>query len=305
MHSLPSLFAARRLAGPALVLVLVAACGTTAPASPTAPVSQTPVSPTPGTASPSPSAGATYWLRMTTTQAIPPIDLFGVGPAAIIDGNGRFVVPGVVPAIFPGPLVIPLFARQVSEEGRAKILGWAKDLGLLAGPTDFTAGGGLPGGVLGHIELTVDGHLVTLTGFPDIAAPNPDPGSPQAFAELWRRISSLPDTLRGEVGPEVPYAPAAYAILVGPAPKQQDGMAGAIVDWPLDGGFATFGASVANGTRRCGLVEGADAATLAPVVAKANQLTQWVQDPTTSATFGLTVRPIVAGENPCKEAFGG
>ena len=33
-------------------------------------------------------------------------------------------------------------------------------------------------------------------------------------------------------------------------------------------------------------------------------MTRWVQGPDTSATFGLIVRPIVAGEDPCREAFG-
>ena len=62
---------------------------------------------------------------------------------------------------------------------------------------------------------------------------------------------------------------------------------------------------MANGTYRCGIVAGADAATLRPALEAANQLTQWVQDETTSATFGLTVRPIIAGEDPCAETFGG
>jgi hypothetical protein len=61
---------------------------------------------------------------------------------------------------------------------------------------------------------------------------------------------------------------------------------------------------VLDGSFRCGLVEGAEAATLRPALEAANQLTPWVQDPETSATFGLTVRPIAAGENPCAEVFG-
>ncbi len=295
--------AVRRLAVPVVAVVLVAACGGGGAPSPTPPAA-TPVNPTPVIPSPSPIGGGTYWLRLTTWQAIPPVNLFAMGPTAVIDGDGRYLVEGAVPAIFPGPLVMPLFARQVSDKGRETIMGWTKDLGLLSGPTDFTGGGGLPGGVTGRIELTVDGSLVTLTGLPDVSEPNPDPGSPQAFGELWRRISSLPETLPGELGPESPYTPAAFAILVGPAPVPQGGLSGAIADWPLDTSLGTFGGPVANGTQRCGLVEEKDAAALAPALAQANQLTQWVQGPETSATFGLTVRPIVAGENPCAEVFG-
>ena len=62
---------------------------------------------------------------------------------------------------------------------------------------------------------------------------------------------------------------------------------------------------MAKGSQRCGIVSGADAEALRPALEEANQQTQWVQDPATSATFGITVRPIIAGEDPCAETFGG
>ncbi len=237
------------------------------------------MNPTPVIPVPSPAEGGTYWLRMTTFQAIPPVNLFAVPPTATITGDGLYLVQGAVPAIFPGPLVMPLFASQVSDAGRAQILAWADELGLLSGKTDFTGDGSLPGGITGQIELTVDGRLVALRGLPDAASPDPKPGSPEAFGELWRRIASLPQTLPGELGPEQPYTPTAYAILVGEPPAPQDGLPANIMDWPLDTPLATFGGPVANNSARCGLVEGEDAATLTPALAQANQLTKWIQDP--------------------------
>ncbi|HYO43795.1 MAG TPA: hypothetical protein VES19_11410 [Candidatus Limnocylindrales bacterium] len=306
MHRLPSTRSAvRGLVLPIVAVALVAACGGGAGSpSPSSTPQPPPVDPTPVIPTPSPIADGTYWLRMTTWQAIPPVNLFAFTPTAVIDASGQLILPGAVPAIFPGPLVGPLFARQVSEAGRETIMSWAKELGLLAGKTDFTGDGGLPGGMTGRIELTVGGERITLSGLPDLAAPDPEPGSPQAFAELWRRIASLSETLPGELGPEGPYTPAGYALLVGAAPEPQDGLSGGIADWPLEESLATFGGPVANGTYRCGIVDGEDAVTLGAALGQANQLTQWTQDPTTSATFGLTVRPIVAGENPCVEVFG-
>ncbi len=249
-------------------------------------------------------ASDTYWLRLVTFQAIPPINLFPRLDEAVITGDGTYVVPGAVPEIYPGPIVMPLFGRHVSTEGRATIMTWAKDLGLLTGKTDFTGGGGLPGGITGQIELTVDGSHVTLTGLPGAQAANPVPGSPEAFGEFWRRVASLPTTLGAELGPESPYVPPAYSILVGPAPVPETGMTAQIMDWPLDTPLATFGKPVANGTMRCGTVRGADADTLRPSLEQANQITQWVQGPTTNATFGLTPRPLVPGEDRCLEIFG-
>jgi hypothetical protein len=295
--------AVRRLALPIVAVALVAACGSGSPS--VAPPTASPVNPTPVISTPTqpPADAGSYWLRMTTWQAIPPLDLFGVTPTAVITADGDYLLPGAVPAIFPGPLVAPLFARQVSDAGRAQILAWADELGLLGGETDFTGGLLVPGGVTGRIELTVDGRLVTLTGLPE-AVVGADPGTPEAFGEFWWRIASLPETLAGELGPEGPYAPTGYALLVGPAPAPHDGLSGAIADWPLEAALGSFGEPVANGTARCGLVEGEDAAALRPALEAANQLTQWTQDPETSATFGVTVRPIVAGENPCAEVFG-
>jgi len=286
----------------ALAALLVAGCAGATPS--TAPTPSA-APPTPVIPVESPSAGAVgdaYWLRLTTSQAIPPLDRFTVGPTAIITGDGQYLLPGAVPAIYPGPLVYPYFASAVSDAGRDQVLAWADELGLLSGQVDFTGNGALPGGVMGTVELTVDGSRVTLQGIPD-STEGGDPGSPAAFAEFWRRVSSLPQTLPGELGPEQPWTPDGYAILVGPPPAPEPGLGGDIADWPLDVPLGEFGTEVADGYR-CGVVTGDDAATFAPALGAANQLTQWTQDPTTSATFGLTVRSVAIDEDPCAEVFG-
>jgi len=290
-----------------LLAVLIAGCGAAAPSSSPAAATPTPPPPTPVVPLPSSVApvGLGYWLRMTTSQAIPPIQRFSVAPTSLITADGRYLVPGAIPMIYPGPLVTPLFARQLSDAGREQIVGWAKELGLLDGNTDFTGAGAGPGGVTGTIELTVDGTLAKLTGVPEAATDaSPAPGSPAAFTELWRRVASLPDTLPGELGPEQPYEPDGYALLVGPPPVPPQGLKGNLQDWPLDAPLATFGRPVADGSVRCGSVFGEDAAALDHSFENANQLSQWVQDADANATFGLTVRPIVPGEDPCAEAFG-
>jgi hypothetical protein len=286
--------------------LLVAACSSGA-ASP----SPSPL-PTPAPSVP-PSPGPdlqTYWLRATTTQALPPLNVFGGQSYAVITGDGKWITQLAIPTIYPGPLMPNLGARQLTEAGRTAILQAAKDLGLLEGTTDFSAGPVLAGGISGRIEMTVDGRLITLTGNPNalmecITTPcDPPPGSAAAFAEFWRRLGDLPSWIPGELGPDAPYEAASYAILVGPAPTQDPGFTQPPADWPLEQPLALFGGPVVDGSYRCGTVSGADAATLLPALQAANQLTQWVQDPQTSATFGLTVRPMVPGEDICREVFG-
>lgn len=285
-----------------VVLAIATACSAGGSSSPS-----TPASPEP---SPSPVSD-TYWLRMTTTQAIPPVNLFAVQPALVITGDGIAVSQGPIPAIYPGPLLPNLLGRQVTDAGLDQVLAAARELGLLDGRSDFTGDSPpLAGGITGHIELMVDGEPVELTGNPDaqivcVAAPcEPAPGTPEAFGELWRMLLDLPAWLGNELGPEAPYAAPAFAILVGPPPDPEPGLAQAPADWPLSTPLATFGGPVANGTARCGTAAGADADTLRPALQAANQLTPWVEDITTNATFGLTVRPMVPGEDVCREVFG-
>jgi len=301
-----------RLPAPLAVItfaVLAAACGGSGGGSSLVPNS--PPGPTTVIPSPSPdSATQTYWLRAMTTQALPPVNVFAMRPYSVITGDGQSITQGPVPAIFPGPLLPNLQARPITEAGRAAILAAAKELGMLEGTTDFNAGPGLAGGINGRIELTVDGRIVTLTGNPNalmecVTTPcTPPAGSAAAFAEFWLLLGDLPSWIPNELGPESAHAAPAYAILVGPAPEPDPNLPQAPMDWPLEQSLALFGGPVGDGSYRCGTVTGADAAMLLPALQAANQLTPWVQSPSTSATFGLTVRPMVPGEDVCREVFG-
>lgn len=265
--------------------------------------------------SPSPSPGPSdppdaLRLRLTLVQAIPPEHRFGWVPSVAITADGVLVVPGAVPAIYPGPLVTPLWGRAVSDAGWTAIVTLARDLGLLVDGGQFVDGAPAPGSVLGRIEILVDGRVLTITGDPEaqimcITTPcDPPPGTAPAFGEFWRRVHDLATWMPGQLGPEREYIPAGYALLVGPPAVPEAGIEPQVMDWPLEADLATFGTLVAGGTLRCGEVTGEDAATLGPALRAANQLTQWAQDPTAAARFGLVVRPLLPGETVCAELFG-
>ena len=186
----------------AVAATAVVACGSVAPSvSPAAPSSLAP--------QPSPQAD-TYWLRATASQAIPPIDQFPIPPVATITGDGTYITVGPQDAMYPGPALPNLIGRPVSDVGRARLLAEAQRLGLLSGQTDFTAEGGVPGGVTGRLELTVDGKRVTLTGSPEaeiqcVTTPcEAPPGTPAAFAAFWSSLQD-PTWLGDAVGRATPY----------------------------------------------------------------------------------------------------
>lgn len=264
------------------------------------------------THSPRPSADATgTWLRASTFRASPPANRFAVGPMAVITDNGTYVTAGPTDAGDPAPLLPNLIGRSISATGRDAILAEAGRLGLLAGKTDFRSVAAMPDGTTGRLKLTVDGSLATLVGEPDsqllcIAAPcNPLPGTPEAFGELWRMLADPAAWLGADLGPEAPFVADSYALLVGLARTPDAAGGSGIRAWPLDTPLATFGDPVANGTLRCGIVAGTDADTMRPALEAANRRTRWAQDASTDVTFGLVVRPIVSGEDPCAETFGG
>jgi hypothetical protein len=313
-HGLPA-----ALAVLGLIAVLVAACTGNA-ASPTpqpttplvpdpTPVMPTPVMPTPVMPTPvMPSAGPDaqgFWLRLTTTQALPPVNLFGRLDPVVITGDGKLVTPGATLAIFPGPLVAPLVARQISDAGRAAIIKFATDLGLIGRQTDFVGGPPLAGGVMGHVQISIDGKVVELTGMPDMPCTtspcNPAPATPEAFSLFWQRMLDL-GWLGAELGPEAPYTPVGYSVLVGPAPVPEAGINPVVIDWPLADQLATMGINAGQGYR-CATFTGAAVPLLKAAFDKANQLTGWNQDPQFSAAYGLTVVPLVPGQDACRDLF--
>ena len=93
MHRLPAARSvSRRLVLPIVAVALVAACGGGAASAGPSSSPKPPVDPTPVIPTESPTADGTYWLRMTSWQAIPPVNLFALTPAVVIDGSGKLIV---------------------------------------------------------------------------------------------------------------------------------------------------------------------------------------------------------------------
>ncbi len=298
----------------AVQAILLAACTIGGGGSPLRTPSQaSQASETAATPTPSPSPGSKdLWLRAWVTQALPPVNVFSLNDRLVVTGDGIAVAPLPIADIHPQPAVAPLAARQLTQAVRDRILARARDLGLLSGRTDFGAPD-MPGAATAHILLAQDGGRLEIAGDPTatimcVRAPcDPEPGTPAAFGQFWRQLteSDWASDWPGEgTGPQQPYQPTAYSVLVGPAPVPDPQLGADIARWPLATPIAQFGTRVLDGGYRCGTVDGPDASRLSAALATANSLTQWTQSETTSATFGLVVRPLVAGQDACREIFG-
>lgn len=256
---------------------------------------------------PTPPPDAQVRLRVTMVQALPPPATFSWLPSVVITLDGRVLSGGAVPAIFPGPLVMPVVERRITPNGWATIVAAARAAGLLGAVRDFTGGMLAPGSAAARLEIVADGRLYDLMGDPNrvmvcIQAPcNPQPGTPEAFGGFVSRLSDLGSWLGADLGQEGLHVPAGYAVLVGAPPADDPGLAQPPIAWPLAGGFAAFGKPLADGSGgRCGTVTGDDLAALRPALNAANQLTKW-RDPADGSFHGLLVRPLLPGDgDPCE-----
>jgi hypothetical protein len=279
-----------------LAAVLIAACGAAAPSSsPSAPADD-----------PAP-AEARFRLRVTSVQALPPTATFGSLPNVVISMDGRIFSGGAMTLIYPGPLVPPVVERQLSAAGWSQVVDAARVAGLLGGVRDFTGGQMPPGSLATRLELLADGQVHMLIGDPSrqlvcVTTPcDPAPGTPEAFTGFVNRLSDLASVVHAaDLGPERPYTPAGYAILVGEPPTDEQGLAEPPVGWPLAGGFGAFGKPLADGSGgRCGVIEGVDLAGVRGALEAADQLTRW-RDPGTGNLYGMMVRPLLPGDaDPC------
>ncbi|HLO36502.1 MAG TPA: hypothetical protein VK194_10485, partial [Candidatus Deferrimicrobium sp.] len=235
------------------------------------------------------------------TQALPPATSFAMLPMVTIAG-GVFIDGRVaVPAIYPGPLLIVPSERTITAGGVATIVAEARTVGLLGDRTDFTGGALLPGAPLGHVEIRADGVLRELLGDPSRLVRcgtglrcQADPGTPEAFAAFWQRLSTLSEWIGAELGPEATHRPIALAVLV-VQPEAAQGIVPGRADWPLATPILEFGdpfdglAGV-----RCGVVAGPDLVLLLPAAAAANQLTRFVDARGTERS--LIVRVVLPGD---------
>jgi hypothetical protein len=284
-----------------LILLLCVACAGPAASSPT---------PTPAasdTPSPAPSpttVPAGFYLRLYTTQALPPDTTFNQLPPltiadhTVIDGNVAIIM------IYPGPLLIRPNAREITDDGIAAIVEEARALGLLGDTTDFTPGEPMPGAPTAHVDIVVDGVTYELTGSGELPVDcalgrgcGAEPGTPEAFAAFWQELQDLDGLVGSELGGSMPYEPERLAVLL-TEPLVDEELPQQPMEWPLETKFADFGVEFMGG--RCATVSGADLELLLPAVEQANQLTIFVDADEVGTS--LVARVVVPGEqSPCPD----
>lgn len=253
--------------------------------------------------SPSPAASAAGLVLRAAYQGgfIAPDSLRTRLPIVSVYTDGRILSGGVTPAIYPGPLVPSIVVRSVGPAGVAGILQAAADAGLTG--ADGTYGPGPAVDAAQTVITVVHDGRQTVSTFSSLQPSQVQPGSgvtddrvPTAAAQLLGRLMAS-DTFGGTAGPEGVYAPLGFQLFVRPgSPDVSDSsLARPALSWPLATPLASFGKVDTLGPdgARVGVVIGADAATLGPILVSATQITPFLSG---GSQWTILVKPLLPDE---------
>jgi len=245
--------------------------------------------------------GSTVVLRVSTGGGFVPLEFnLRAVPEFSLYGDGTVIVPGAVPAIYPGPAIYPLHSFTLSQDRMQALIEAARQSGLLDGPGgDYGDMGsiGITDMPTTTVLLNVDGKQVVHDAyalFADSGANHLTPAQSAARKTLAKFLSELPQDEGA-----APYTPAALAVHVAPYRGQPELEQQPAV-WPLGGSLANDGTPVSHGLEyRCIVVDGADVQPLLTALEGANEETPWLAQAGGSREFRLVVRPVLPGEHAC------
>lgn len=295
-----------RLLGISLVGLALAACSVAGGSTSSAP----PASANPaGITHPTGPDDLVIRLRYVGGFAPPSAHMLSL-PVISIYGDGTVLVPGAVPAIYPGPALAPLQRATITPAGMQVLLEAAREAGLL-GPDAHYDLGGIMDASSSEFTVNADGSVHTISAYAlfesggrDPQNPGADPAVMEARARLLtfqNQLGNLEALLGPEVGDATPYVPAALQLLVTDgAPVDEQALGQEPIAWPLDVPLAEFGETMPSLImgERCGVVSDSDAEKLIPLAQQANTLTPWTDG---DGVFGIAFRPLLPGETGCPE----
>jgi hypothetical protein len=244
----------------------------------------------------------------------PPEALVQDVPIFALYGDGRAIVPGGQPAIYPSPSLPNLRVTRVDEAGIQAVLHAADAAGLLAGDRHFFNENVMDAGTT-VFTVVANGRTTIVSAY--ALGLGGAGGTANEIAAVAKLIEF--QRLVGDLGAWVPsasilerdaaYVPDRLQLVSGPMPAA-DGTDPSLeqrpIVWPLATPLAAFGTDYEPPSlftlvlpfedARCGVVAGNDARRLYSLLETANELTPWTSD---SRSYALYPRPLLPDETGC------
>lgn len=212
-------------------------------------------------------------------------------PRYVLQADGRLYAPGAVMAIYPGPMLTPVFVGTVDDATLENILDLVRATGLpdTDGLEDTTAASHVADAtttVITYFDGTGE-HVLSVYAV-GIAMDQSDLA--QATAELVEAIDRAAAGLTDVRG----YKPTKIEIRTGDNLAMADPEFRSTLPWPL--AIAPSEIPESNYGWRCVVVEGPPATDLLEIFGAANQATVWEYEGT---EYPLIARGLLPGEPGC------
>ncbi len=296
MKRLPLLLAVAALAG--------AACSggaSPAPSGSPAAASPGPTDVPNGTAPPTDRTGLLLRIDVGGGLVPPQFPLVQL-PQVAIYADGRMITPGPMIEIYPGPALPNLQVTMLSQAGLARVVDLARAAGLVGSDRVLQAQG-IADAPATVFTAVLDGQrhvtsAIALGSESGIAVPEADVPVRRALLALEQALVDVRSVPGSVVGDDRPYAWTALRVVVtrdlgSDDPQVRPG----VIGWPLQPGLDAFGEAVtADGSLRCGVLEGEHLATIRAALAQSNELTRWQSGAT---QYRLLLRPLYPDESGC------
>jgi hypothetical protein len=180
---------------------------------------------------------------------LPPDYAFAQLPTVLVAGDGTVYTPGVMTMQYPGPLVLPVMSRTITEAGIQILLAKADSLGLLTSPSpDYTPSGDIMIADAPNTEVVLSAkgssfsHSAYALGMMTPSGDGTKDNTParQALLDFSLALQDLTTTVGAEnLGTEGPFTPAAYRIRARAAEQSElDAImpTPTVVEWPASTG---------------------------------------------------------------------
>jgi hypothetical protein len=188
-----------------------------------------------------------FVIQISYEGGLIPMDFAFVNtPALVITDDGRLVLQGAIPEIYPGPLLPALVQHTISEDGVNAYLDLVEEYGLLE-HRQYAGNDMIADAAFTNVRIRIDGeeyvHSAYALGFDDET--DPDRSALQEFVERALDPATLVDG--DALGDEVPFETDTFLVLsyesdpsleadIEPAPE--------VVDWPADSSVRLADATV-------------------------------------------------------------
>jgi hypothetical protein len=232
-------------------------------------------------------------LTISDEGGFAPVEMIlGRHPRYVLQADGRLYAPGVVPMIYPGPMLTPIFVGTVDDATMQEILRLVDEAGLpeIDGRIEDDAATNMVADATTTVITYFDGateHTLSVYAL-GIALESSDQA--QAAAALVDAV----DLANGSFADATEYQPTRIEIRTGAGLALADEEFRTVKPWPL----AISPAEMPEGAHgwRCVVVEGPPATDLLTVFGEANQATAWDHEGT---QVPLIARGLMPGEPGC------